>query len=83
VTIAPNPFSDKVVFYFNLRKGLSQNKLGLSVYDLNGREVHQVSFSGDQKRYEWAPAGSISQGTYIYRLEKDKQLLKTGKFVRI
>jgi hypothetical protein len=83
VVISPNPFSDKVVFYFNLKNEFSSGQLNLSIYDLNGRKVHQVSLCGDQKRYECVLAGSISSGTYIYRLEKDKQLIKTGKFVRL
>lgn len=83
VVISPNPFSDKVVFYFNLKNEFSSGELNLSIYDLNGREVHQVSLFGDQKRYEWVLASSISSGTYIYRLEKEKQLIKTGKLVRL
>jgi hypothetical protein len=83
VTIAPNPFSDLVVFYFNLKNEFLSDDLKLSIYDLNGREIHHISFTGDLKRYEWAPAGKVSSGTYIYRLEKDNQLIKTGKFVRL
>ena len=83
VTIAPNPFSDMVVFYFNLKGNNNSDEMTLSIYSQDGREVNRIVLSPDQKRYEWSPQSSISSGTYIYRLEKDSHIVKTGKFIRL
>jgi copper(I)-binding protein len=83
VTIAPNPFSDRVVFYFNLKNTESDNIMNLSIQSLGGKVVHQITLSTDQKKYEWIPSVSIPAGPYIYRLEKGHNIIKTGKFVRL
>ncbi len=83
VTVAPNPFSDKVVFYFNLKGPDKPGDMTLSVYSQDGREVHHLILSPDQKRYEWSPQSSISSGTYIYLLKKGSRIVKTGKFIRL
>lgn len=80
VTIAPNPFSDKIVFFFNLKNN-DYADIGFSIYSLDGRRIHHIFLSPDQKRYEWYPQNSISSGTYIYRLEKDNSVIKSGKFI--
>lgn len=82
VTIAPNPFSDKVVFYFNLKNTDPSDEMGLSIYSLDGRELQHINLSSDQLRYDWTPSGEVSPGTLIYRLEKNSQLIKSGKFIK-
>jgi hypothetical protein len=82
VTIAPNPFSDKVVFYFN-PDNIDHGEMDFIIYSQDGREVQHIILSHDQKRYEWSPQNSISSGTYIYLLKKDSHIVKSGKFVRL
>jgi len=83
VVISPNPFSEKVVFYFNLKNSDPADEISLSIYSLEGRELDRVRLLPDQKRYEWTPGGAVSPGTLIYRLEKNNQTLKSGKFIKL
>lgn len=80
VTVAPNPFSDKIDFYFSLKNQQGENEF--TIYSLDGKKILQVSLDEDQKKFEWHPSAEIPSGTYIYRLEKDNTIVKTGKFVR-
>jgi hypothetical protein len=82
VTVAPNPFSDKVVFYFNLKDN-DTGGMDFFIYSLDGREMQHIGLSPDQMKFEWAPSGNISSGTYIYRLKNNNDIIKTGKFVRL
>lgn len=83
VVISPNPFSDKVVFYFNLKNSDPSGDMSFSIYSLDGKEIDRITLSPDQKRYEWIPGGTVSPGTLIYRLEKNSQTLKSGKFIKM
>jgi hypothetical protein len=83
VTIAPNPFSDHVEFYFNLGNDGYVGNLSLSIFTLDGKEVELIQLQPGQANYSWVPAGSVTSGTYIYRLENDKGIIKTGKFVKL
>jgi hypothetical protein len=83
VTVAPNPFSDKVTFYFNLKNYPSPRDLEFSIYTLDGKEIYQVYLQPDQKRIDWNPSGNISPGTLIYKLENRNSIVKTGKFVKL
>jgi len=83
VVISPNPFSDKVVFYFNLKNDDPSDDLSLSIYSIDGKEISRVSILPDQKRFEWFPGGEVSPGTLIYRLEMNKRVIKSGKFIKI
>jgi hypothetical protein len=82
VTIAPNPFVDKIVFYFNQKNTVPSDEISFFIYSLDGREIKRISLLPDQKRFEWAPGGTVPSGTYIYHLEKNNGVLKTGKFVK-
>jgi hypothetical protein len=82
VTITPNPFSDHVVFYFNLNNH-DDNDLKFSIYSLDGKNLEQIDLAPGQHRFEWKPSAEIPRGTYIYRLDQHNNLLKTGKFVRL
>lgn len=83
VTIAPNPFSEKVVFYFNLKDNDPTDPMSFTIHSLDGREINHTDISPGQNRYEWAPSSSVSSGTYIYRLERNNRIVKSGKFVRL
>jgi len=83
VTIAPNPFFDKVIFYFNLKTTHSLDEISISIFSIDGRKIDRIFLEPGQIRYEWNPGGSVSPGTLIYRLEKNNSVIKTGKFVRL
>jgi len=80
VTIAPNPFSEKVDFYFNTN---NKEAMRFSIFSLDGKRILQTQLNEDQRIYEWRPSAEIPSGTYIYRLEKSHHVLKTGKFLRL
>jgi hypothetical protein len=82
VTVSPNPFSQKVTFYLNLKDTHPGDQMSLLVLTLDGREVLFIRLNQGQKRYEWAPASTVSPGIFIYRLEKDNKILKSGKFIK-
>jgi len=82
VTIAPNPFSNQVVFYFNIDENKDDN-LNFNIFSLDGRNIAQFDILPGQTRLEWIPPDSTPSGTYIYRLENQNKIMKTGKFVRL
>ncbi len=82
VTIAPNPFSNLVVFYFNIKEN-NDDDLTFNIYSLDGRNIAQFSILPGQTRLEWIPSALTPSGTYIYRLDKQNKTLKTGKFVKL
>jgi hypothetical protein len=82
ITVAPNPFSDHVVFYFNMNNNDDQN-LHFSIYSLEGKMITQFPVSPGQKGLDWRPSGDVTRGTYIYRLENGIEILKTGKFIKL
>jgi hypothetical protein len=82
VTITPNPFSEKVIFYFNIKVD-DPGDMNFSIFSLDGRMVHEVSLTPGQKRVEWSPGNLVSPQTLIYRLEMDHHVVGTGKFVRL
>jgi hypothetical protein len=81
--VSPNPFSDIVTFYFNLKNNRLSDEVILSIYNLDGRTIHRIRVSPDQKQFNWEPDNSVSPGTYIYRLEKNNQAVKSGKFIKM
>jgi hypothetical protein len=81
VTVAPNPFSDKIDFYFSLKNQQGENEF--TIYSLDGKKILQVSLDEDKKKFEWQPSAVIPSGTYIYRLENQNKILKTGKFIKL
>lgn len=83
VTISPNPFKDKVTFYFNLKNNSPTDEIILSISSLDGREINRIRLSPDQKRFNWEPDNYVSPGTFIYRLEKNNQTVKSGKFIKM
>jgi hypothetical protein len=62
--IYPNPSNDKVNIVFNGRAG---ERAGISIYDINGREVHNDRFqvSADGENLYTFQAGSLNSGVYI------------------
>ena len=81
VTVAPNPFSDKVTFYFD---GITSKEITwFSIYSMDGKQLERVQLEKDQQQFDWNPTGDVPSGTYIYRLESARATLKTGKFVRL
>lgn len=81
VTIAPNPFSDIVDFYFNLKN--PEDEQDFAIYSLDGKKIIQIRLDDGQRKYQWQPSAEISSGTYIYQLRTKKGVLKTGKFIRL
>ncbi len=74
--VYPNPFRDRVTF--RLQEGV-RSGLRLEVYDLMGRPVAEVNSASPTQISLDAP--HLANGTYLFRLWGDKDLLGRGKLV--
>ena len=73
----PNPFVEYVTFELNLREELSRDEI-VKLYDLNGKEVRRVNFSGNSAQID---RGDMSDGIYVYRVSREETTLAEGKLV--
>ena len=78
VSVFPNPFSTQVAF--NLREEV--NDASLFIYDLSGKEVNQINFSGKQIIVQ---RENFSLGTYLYKIISEGKNIQiaigTGKLI--
>ena len=75
ISTFPNPFIGGTTIEI---KGLDFHQVQLTIYDNNGRQVRQESFSGNQHHIE---RGNLLPGVYYLNIEADGQLLKVGKVI--
>ena len=77
----PNPFRDKVLIEFNLPDA---DRTTLEIVNINGDVVHAVDLgmldAYSKHTYEFDPDGSLSGGTYLYRIISGKHIA-TGKLI--
>lgn len=76
VNVYPNPFSDAATFELATTETFGQ--LEFILYDVTGREVKRINFSGN--RFELQRT-DLTNGMYIYRIESNGSLLTTGKLI--
>lgn len=83
VTVFPNPFNDKVSFYF--RHGIPEviNEMELIIVDQNGEIVHDQKIDANQIRYDWTPDYHISSGVLIYNLLSNGRVVTSGKMIKL
>jgi hypothetical protein len=72
--VYPNPFSLNTTFLLPTEVSTGM----LSLYDITGREVRQVPFSGKQVTVE---RGNLGTGIYFYRIVNENNVTMTGKLV--
>ena len=83
VVISPNPFTDKVIFYFNLNDHYSSDVVSLLIFSQDGKKLQHKKLFVNQKRYEWIPEESIPSGVLMFQLNKNNQTLKSGKLIKL
>lgn len=83
VTIFPNPFTNRVKFYFKLDNFKSSDEISLVIYSQNGNIIEQKQLAPNQIKYEWLPSGSLPNGILIYRLLCNGKIVNSGKLVRL
>jgi len=76
VNVFPNPFSEATTFELVTTETFRQ--LQFTLYDVMGREVKRINFSGN--RFE-LQRSDLTNGMYIYRIESNGNLLSTGKVI--
>jgi N-acetylneuraminic acid mutarotase len=74
VEVYPNPFTTQTTFSLSNEV---KNAV-LKMYDVNGREVRRVNFTGKQVSIE---REGLQSGIYIYSLITNTQVIATGKLV--
>jgi len=74
ISVFPDPVITKTTF--SLRSEV-RNAL-LKIYDVNGREAKQISFSGMQVIFD---RGNIESGIYFYQIVSENKNIATGKLV--
>jgi hypothetical protein len=86
VTVAPNPFIDKVTFDISLQES---NAATLKIYNLSGTLAWEMPISNDNSEMihiEWEGQGlsgqNLPQGIYLYEVTSGKRTAK-GKLIKI
>ncbi len=74
VRVYPNPFKSQTTISLTNEV---KNAL-LKIYDVNGREVKRINFTGKQVIIE---REGLQSGVYIYSLSTNTQIIATGKLV--
>jgi hypothetical protein len=74
VQVYPNPFKTQTTFSLSVEL---KNAV-LKIYDISGREVKRVNFTGKQVSIE---REGLQSGVYIYSLSTNTQVIATGKLV--
>ncbi len=74
----PNPFTEYVVFELNSDSVSSANVPVLNLYDMTGKEVKSLNFSGTR-----ALIGreNLSAGTYTYHVSAADKMISVGKVI--
>lgn len=75
LNLFPNPASESVYFDFSTLSGTPKN---LSISDLSGKILYQVTLTGDTKQVE-IPVNDWSNGTYWYRISTGNEIPYTGR----
>lgn len=83
VVISPNPFTDKVIFYFNLGVHYPSDEVNLLIFSQDGKKLQHQKLFVNQKRYEWITEESIPSGVLMYQLNKNNQTIKSGKLIKL
>ena len=76
VNVFPNPFSEATTFELETTENFGQ--LQFTLYDVTGREVRRINFTGNSFDLQRT---DLTNGMYIYRIESNGTLLSTGKVI--
>ena len=76
INVFPNPFSESATFELATTENFGQ--LQFTLYDVTGREVRKINFTGNSFDLQRT---DLTNGIYIYRIESNGTLLSTGKVI--
>jgi hypothetical protein len=74
VKVYPNPFTSKAIFSL----GTEVEKASLTLYDITGKEMKQLTFSGREVMME---RENLLSGIYFYRIITTNNDVMTGKLI--
>jgi hypothetical protein len=74
VSVYPNPILTQATFTISS----DLQKASFKVYDMNGEEVKQITFSGKQVILE---RENLKAGVYFYRIVSQEKTIATGKLI--
>jgi hypothetical protein len=83
VIASPNPFTEHVTFYFNLKGTRSSDDISLEIFSQDGKSLERFHVPVGQNKIEWIPQQIISPGVLVYRLIRNGHVLKTAKIVKL
>lgn len=83
VVVSPNPFTNKVTFFFNLGNPDPSDEISLTIYGQDGRQLKQINPTAFQNKYEWIPDEYIPTGVLVFHMKKNGKTVKTGKFLKL
>ena len=85
VSAFPNPFTNEVIFSFAPLD--NPQKFKIDIYNLKGQQIKSLSIFDYQTSISWNgknfSENKVESGIYLYRLTKNRKILKTGKIVYI
>jgi hypothetical protein len=83
VVVSPNPFTNKVTFYFNIADQHNSDDMEFSIYRQDGRQLKQVRLLVNQKKWEWIPGENIPSGLLLFQLNNNGRVIKSGKLIKL
>jgi len=83
VVVSPNPFTEKVTFFFNMGNPNPADEISLAIYGQDGRQLKQIKLTVFQNKYEWIPNEFIPTGVLVFILKKNGKTGKTGKLLKL
>ena len=75
VSVFPNPATDRLTF----ETAENSNNRNLRIFDINGREVKNISFNTQKLTVE---INDLSEGHYSYLVQEKQDLIGTGSFIK-
>lgn len=75
----PNPFSQSTVIRYNLAQTVKQ--ASLLIFDLQGKQVKQITLSGRSNGSYTLQAGELTAGMYIYSLLADGKEIESLRMI--
>ncbi len=79
VSVYPNPSSGKITITYS-NEHLQQGNSAFRIFDLNGRQVHEIRLDKNAGSIE-LDLTALNSGMYFYALYSNHQVLKSGKIV--
>ena len=83
VVVSPNPFTEKVTFFFNMGNSNPSDEISLAIYGQDGRQLKQIKLTAFQNKSEWIPDEFIPTSVLVIHLKKNGQTGKMGKLLKL